>query len=596
MRMAGSPLRAPSLDPRKEDSVKPISSSQAGQPHVSRIVVSAGRLGGIVGILAVILAAGSAWQSHHLDPPVAVALSAGANLGAVLWFCAVAAFHRGHLGRLGLAGATAAMLGIVAIVTLQLLSFSVGTAGGQGQTAMPEAVLRLAFAGTALVFVWGILCLGTISLRAGMLPRGAVVLWMLGMMASVVTSWPQAPLPTVAGVVWSSIAMIRSAGATGSASSSEVHAPDPTRLESRSRVGRLAPLDALRGTIIMLMAIDHASVFVRRWHPFETWDQPLPDYPSLAALLTRLATHPCAPGFFFLMGAGMVLFAQSRRGLGWSEGKIAGRLAARGLLFIVLEQLIVDVATAGNIYPLEFSILSGLGSAMLLGILFLQMRGALQAAIGVVIVMAMQILPGLLLTADLGLLSPIRLLLVPGSVGAAYVLYPPIPWLGLVLLGMAFARLLLRDPAKAYRGAFIVGVASLALFFVIRGLGGFGNLRLPEGHSAVDYLNLVKYPPSLSFILLALGVDLILLFGFSRASKWLAAGGRVLVGLGQGAMYFFLVHWFIYSALGLAWPTPAGLPQTYLAWAIGLLLLVPLCLAFESFKHQTPETSVWRMI
>jgi len=523
-------------------------------------------------------------------------LSAIANLVSAFWFFGVIVLHDGRLGRLGSLGGAAVILGIGAIATLQLLLPPVAALGGLALESIPVRALELAYAVAVILVVWGVLCLGTVVLRAGMLPLWATMLWTFGLTTSAVTSWPLSDLFSVAGILWSSIAMIRSAGATGSASSPEVQALGPTRLESRSRVGRLAPLDALRGTIIMLMAIDHASIFVRRWHPFETWDQPLPDYPSLAALLTRLATHPCAPGFFFLMGAGMVLFAQSRRGLGWPEGKIAGRLAARGLLFIVLEQLIVDVATAGNIYPLEFSILSGLGSAMLLGILFLQMGGALQAATGVVIVTVMQILPGLLLTADLGLLSPIRLLLVPGSVGAAFVLYPPIPWLGLVLLGMAFARLLLRDPAKAYRGAFIVGVASLALFFVVRGLGGFGNLRLPEGHSVVDFLNLVKYPPSLSFILLALGVDLIFLFVFSRASRWLAAGGRVLVRLGQGAMYFFLVHWFIYSALGLAWPTPAGLPQMYLAWAIGLLLLVPLCLAFESFKHQTPETSVWRMI
>jgi uncharacterized membrane protein len=446
------------------------------------------------------------------------------------------------------------------------------------------------------VFVWGILCLGTVSLRAGMLPRGAIVLWMLGMMASVVTSWPQAPLLTVAGILWSSIVMIRGTGTTGAASSPDVRPLSPTTQGIAAQSGRLLPLDALRGTIIALMAIDHASIYIRRWHPFETWDQPLPDYPSLAALLTRLATHPCAPGFFFLMGAGMVLFAQSRRRLGWSDGKIAGQLALRGLLFIALEQLIVDVATSGSINPFEFSILAGLGGAMLLGILFLNMRGAVQAAIGVVIVVLMQILPGLLLTADLGLLSPIRLLLLPGSVGFAYVLYPPIPWLGLVLIGMAFARLLTRDPAKAYRAAFIAGVGSLALFLVVRGLGGFGNLRMPDGHSFVDFLNLVKYPPSLSFILLTLGVDLILLFLYSRAARWLAHGGQVLAGLRRSALYFFLVHWFIYSALGLAWATRGGLPQTFLAWAIGLLLLLPLCLAFESFKHQAPEMSVWRMI
>jgi hypothetical protein len=66
--------------------------------------------------------------------------------------------------------------------------------------------------------------------------------------------------------------------------------------------------------------------------------------------------------------------------------------------------------------------------------------------------------------------------------------------------------------------------------------------------------------------------------------------------LGQAALYFFLVHWFVYGAMGQAWPRPGGLPQTYLVWAIGLILLYPLCRAFEAFKHRMPVASVWRMV
>jgi uncharacterized membrane protein len=342
---------------------------------------------------------------------------------------------------------------------------------------------------------------------------------------------------------------------------------------------------------MILMAIDHASIFIRRWHPFETWDQPLPDYPSLAALLTRLATHPCAPGFYFLMGAGMVLFARARRRSGWSERRINAHLALRGLLFIILEQLIVDVASTGQVNPFEFSILAGLGAAMLFGILFLRLSAPVQAAAGAAIVLLMQVVPGLLLHADLGVFSPIRLLVVPGSVGVAFVLYPPIPWLGVVLLGMAFAGLLQDDQEKAYKLAAVAGLACLALFPVVRALGGFGNLRMPSDNGLLGFLNLIKYPPSLSFLLLSLGFDLVILYLFSRAS-W----GRPVVILGQAALYFFLVHWFVYASLGIALSSPGGLPQTYLAWVVGLILLYPACKAFESFKHRMPATSVWRMI
>jgi uncharacterized membrane protein len=345
-----------------------------------------------------------------------------------------------------------------------------------------------------------------------------------------------------------------------------------------------------------LMAIDHASLFVRRWHPFETWDQPLPDYPSLAAMITRLATHPCAPGFFFLMGAGMLLFLQARRGAGWSDRRIFGHLALRGLLFILLEQVVVDVATGGRVGPWDFSILAGLGGVMLLGIPILRLSGKAQALGGAAIILGMQVLPGWLSHTDLGALSPIRLLLLPGSVGPAYVLYPPLPWLGVALLGMAFAGALQSNPGRAYRLALVGGVASLALFVVLRSLGGFGNLRMPPGDSLIDFLNLVKYPPSLTFLLLTLGFDLVLLNFYARAARLLATLGRPLVTLGQAALYFFLVHWFVYAAMGMIFRTPGDLPATYLVWIIGLVSLYPICKAYEAFKHRMPAASVWRMI
>ncbi len=75
---------------------------------------------------------------------------------------------------------------------------------------------------------------------------------------------------------------------------------------------RLLSIDALRGLIMVLMTVDHANYFVVRMHPTgEFWGIPLPQYESAWAFLTRFITQPCAPGFFFLMGVGMVLFAES---------------------------------------------------------------------------------------------------------------------------------------------------------------------------------------------------------------------------------------------------------------------------------------------
>ena len=576
-------------DPRAAIAVPSTASQAGGQVHRSIEASFAVRVGGVAGLLLVALVVAQILLPTLPNPALERILNTLPLLAVAVWFIGIDAVQRPRLGRLGRLGTAAAITGLMGIAAIDLLAAFARSGGGVSAFLSGPGMSPIS-ATIAVLYVWGILALGTDSLRAGVLARGATVLWMVGLLAALFTTWLPVPMIATAGILWSSLRLLRAWGAAETERAADVR---PVPAEG---IGRLIPLDALRGLIMILMAIDHASYFVRHWHPFETWDQPLPDYPSLAAMLTRLATHPCAPGFYFLMGAGMLLFARARRQIGWSEGRIAGHLALRGLLLIAVEQLIVDLATAGQVYPFEFSILAGLGAVMLLGILCLRFSGKAQAAIGAAIILVMQFLPGLLLHAELGIFTPIRLLVLPGSVGSAFVLYPPVPWLGVTLLGTAFARLLLSRPDRAYRWALPAGAAGLGVFVLLRLLGGFGNLRMPEGNTLVDFLNVVKYPPSLSFLFLALGFDLVMLYAFSRSSRWLTTWARPLVILGQGALYFFLVHWFLYRALSLAWPTPAGLPQTYLAWGLGLVVLYPVCKAYESFKHSMPVESVWRMI
>jgi uncharacterized membrane protein len=85
---------------------------------------------------------------------------------------------------------------------------------------------------------------------------------------------------------------------------------------------RFNALDAHRGLIMALMAIDHASYFIARAHSAEFWGATLPSYPNAWWFWTRWITHLCAPGFFLLMGIGMTLFAVSRLRAGWSEHRI----------------------------------------------------------------------------------------------------------------------------------------------------------------------------------------------------------------------------------------------------------------------------------
>ena len=107
---------------------------------------------------------------------------------------------------------------------------------------------------------------------------------------------------------------------------------------------RLPALDTLRGLLMVLMALDHARGFIARDHPSEFWGMVLPHYEHAVPFITRLVTHLCAPGFFFLLGIGMTLLAESRRRLGWSDGRITGYFLHRGMLLILMQLLIENPA------------------------------------------------------------------------------------------------------------------------------------------------------------------------------------------------------------------------------------------------------------
>jgi uncharacterized membrane protein len=374
----------------------------------------------------------------------------------------------------------------------------------------------------------------------------------------------------------------------------------PTLLPRAVAVGvRLLPLDALRGTIMVVMALDHASALIAQQHPPpEAWSNALPRYDSTLAFLTRWVTHLAAPGFFFLLGAGMMLFADSRRALGWSQVRIWRHFALRGLILIALQLLVENLAwqLGGplQLTPVYIGVLFALGGAMIAGALLVRLPAAAQAGLGLAAIVATHLLLTRLTAQPTALL---RLLAVPGLTEPVVVNYPLIPWLGVACLGMAFGRWLLADRPAAYRWSLPLGAACLLLFVAVRWSGGFGNIRPPEGSGWVAFLNVVKYPPSIVFLLLTLGIDLAILGLLARAGGALASWVRPLVVLGQSPLLFYLAHLYLYGAIGRV-VAPSGMPivRMYPYWLAGLVLLYFVCRWYGSFKQRQAPASLWRLL
>jgi uncharacterized membrane protein len=369
---------------------------------------------------------------------------------------------------------------------------------------------------------------------------------------------------------------------------------------------RLPAIDALRGLILVLMALDHASLLLARVHPFEMWNQPLPSYGSPSWFFTRWLTHLCAPGFFMLMGAGMALLADARSEAGWDAARVRRFFLLRGAVLVLISYAfevtpMALMARAGQeampLAPVVLGVLVTLGLSMMLAGALAGLATRWWFVLGALCVLAPNVmLPQMSAEAAGGSLA--LLLIAPGQSTLVTSGYPFLPWFGICALGVGFGRLLRLDAARTLRAVLPAGLALILLFAAVRAGGGFGNLRLADGTGWMAWLTVVKYPPSLAFTSLMLGLDLVLLGWLDRARERLGGLVRALAVYGQAPLFFYIAHFYLFGGLSMLAFRHSAAPQwlLYPLWLAGVALLYIPCLKFRGFKQRQPPASLWRML
>jgi uncharacterized membrane protein len=378
---------------------------------------------------------------------------------------------------------------------------------------------------------------------------------------------------------------------------------------------RIASLDVFRGLIIVFMALDHARGYIAKNHPAEFWGSALPDYQGdWLAFLTRLVTHVCAPGFMFLMGTGAALFGRSRVRDGWSPIRVTGQLVLRGLVLIALGQLFENTASifgfvgatrvetyglrmpgAPGAVVVSLGVLYGLGAALAIGAPLIRLPSSILIALsGACVFVTHGLTPAASQIGDP--IHPVAgLLVVPGTASPVRAIYPAIPWLGPTVLGVAFGQAVERDRVRAFRRLPLAGGVCLAVFVALRASGRFGSFQPPEP-GWIGFLNVTKYPPSLTFLLLTLGAGFVILSAIERSgvaeSRWLAP----LRVYGCVPLFFFITHLWLYAAMGRFFPAGTTIPRMYPFWLLGLLLLYLPCRWYAGFKQRRPSGSLFRLL
>ena len=303
------------------------------------------------------------------------------------------------------------------------------------------------------------------------------------------------------------------------------------------------------------------------------------------------------------MGVGMLLFADARQKRGWGKWAVIRHFLIRGVILIAIQVLVVNRAweISSDEWPsIYVGVLFALGSAMILSSLLLWLKPIYLLLIALVLFIGTEFLvPAPELWGTFQFTNPndyIKAIWIfPSGNSNLWSNYPILPWLELVVFGILFAHWIRRDQKQAYSGALKIGLGFLLAFVVIRYLDGFGNILPRMGNTWIDYLNLVKYPPSITFTLLTMGLNLILLGLLAKANEKLQTFFYPLVVYGRAPLFFYVVHLFLYAGLGL-WLAPEGtsLVSMYPYWLLGLLILFPVCFLYGRLKQHPPANRVLR--
>jgi uncharacterized membrane protein len=388
---------------------------------------------------------------------------------------------------------------------------------------------------------------------------------------------------------------------------------------------RLTSIDWLRGLVMALMLIDHTRGFV---HAESFWHSPTNlAVISSATFLTRWITHFCAPVFVFLAGLSVALQLQA----GHPLPSVRRLLFTRGLWLVLVELTLVHLGWTFSWTPWVSlgiaQVIWAIGLSMVLMACLLGLPWRWILGIGLALVLGHNFLDPITVPAWGGPGHPLpgawsslwTVLHQPGKIalfGAAgpdlRIAYPLIPWPGVMALGYCLGRAYGLPAEQRRRLLFQLGLACLAGFVLLRAGNFYGDAH-PWSAQATDFrtllsfVNCTKYPPSLLYLLMTLGPALLVLAW--REGRTDARLDQALVTLGRVPLFFYLLQWptahlmgIVFAALGgqdwrhaihFQGPDPAGfgfrLWAVYLAWALGLALLYPLCRWFAGVKRRRKD-------
>ena len=291
---------------------------------------------------------------------------------------------------------------------------------------------------------------------------------------------------------------------------------------------------------------------------------------------------------------GLAISVRRRQEAGISEGRISGDILLRAAVLFACEWVLLHVAM-GRIW-FFFVVLCCIGSAM---ILFAVVRflPVLLIAVGsfAVLLSAPAYCPSEIVQPTLvGYLRNVFTNIALADPPTAWaVMYPILPWVGFFGVGWCLGDLYHRRPGDRFKWVTLAGLAILTTGVLLRWFGGTCGDRLPGGDGgplSSTFWILAKYPPTPAFSMITMGL-VVTLLGVLRCldrTEQPARPWRTVAVFGQVALFFFVIHVYLYGAYPVLSGTLAGytLQTTCVAWVVGLVVLWPICAGYGGLRRR----------
>jgi uncharacterized membrane protein len=378
---------------------------------------------------------------------------------------------------------------------------------------------------------------------------------------------------------------------------------------------RVQSLDILRGTVMVIMALDHVRDFF--YNPTGNLQSAGLNPTNLATtfpvlFFTRWITHFCAPIFVFLAGTSAYLMSQRK-----TKQEVSAFLFKRGLWLVAVEVLIVTLGISFNpIYSAIFlQVIWAIGCSMIVLGVMVHLPYKAILGIGLVIVFLHNTLNFVTLPKNFitdllytGLFSIYPI----GSERVIIILYALVPWTGIMLLGYCFGKLYMPEVSvvERKRKLLLYGAGLLGLFLILRMINIYGDpvrwAVQPRGsvYTVLSFLNISKYPPSLFYFCVTIGVGMLALRLLEDMKNPFT---RFMNVFGRVPFFYYVIHFYLihgllvilfyikgYTSKDIINPgapfffTPNGLGLSlmgvYIVWALVIMIMYPLCKKYNAYK------------